>query len=78
VRTAKEVRELIEAVSGGPSDPFGVEKGSIGLRGSRHIQGALEPGSLTCYKQHRVLRNWLDAASAGHGLGKRARHPARF
>jgi hypothetical protein len=38
VRTANEVRELIEAVSGDPSDPFDVEKGYIELRGSRHIQ----------------------------------------
>jgi hypothetical protein len=39
VRTANEVRELIEAVSGDPSDPFDVEKGYIEVRGSRHIQG---------------------------------------
>jgi hypothetical protein len=51
-RTAKEVRELIVAVSGDPSDPFDVEKGYIELRGSGHIQGAVEPGSSTCYKQH--------------------------
>jgi hypothetical protein len=52
VRTANEVRELIEAVSGDPSDPFDVEKAYIELRGSRLSQGAVEPGSLTCYKQH--------------------------
>jgi hypothetical protein len=31
VRTANEVRELIEAVCGDPSDPFDVEKGYIEL-----------------------------------------------
>lgn len=51
-RIAREVRELIEAVSGESSDPFDVEKGYIELRGSRHIQGAVEPGSVTCHKQH--------------------------
>jgi hypothetical protein len=52
-RTAKEVRELIEAVNGDPGDPeIDVEKGHIKLRGSRHLQGVVEPGGLTCYKQH--------------------------
>jgi hypothetical protein len=51
-RTARQVRELIETVSGDPSEPSDVEKWNIELRGSRHIQGAVERGSVTCYKQH--------------------------
>jgi putative component of toxin-antitoxin plasmid stabilization module len=52
VRIAKEVRELIEAVAGDPSDRFDVEKGCIELRGSSPIQSAAEPGRLTYHKQH--------------------------
>jgi hypothetical protein len=52
-RTAKEVRELIEAVNGDPDGPeIDVKKGRIELRGSRHIHGVVERGRLTCYKQH--------------------------
>jgi hypothetical protein len=52
-RTAKEVRELIEAVNGDPDGPeIDVKKGHIELRGSRHIHGVVERGRLTCYKQH--------------------------
>jgi hypothetical protein len=51
--TVKEVRELIEAVTGDSGDPeIAVEKVHIELRGSRHLQGAVEPGSRFCYKQH--------------------------
>lgn len=52
VRTARQVRELIETVSGDPSEPFDGEKWHIELRDSHHIQGAVEFGSVTCYKQH--------------------------
>jgi hypothetical protein len=52
-RTAKEVRELIEAVTGDPGDAeIGVEKVHFELRGSRHLQGAAESGRRICYKQH--------------------------
>jgi hypothetical protein len=51
-RTARQVRKLIETVSGDPSEPFDVEKWHVELRGPRHIQGAVEGGCVTCYKQH--------------------------
>ena len=52
-RTAKEVRELIEAVTGDPGDAeIGVEKVHFELRGSRHLQGDVESGRRICYKQH--------------------------
>ena len=61
-RTAKELRELIEAVNGDSDGPeidgdldgpeIDVKKGHIELRGSRHIHGVVERGRLTCYKQH--------------------------
>jgi len=52
-RTAKEVRELIEAVNGDPDDPeIDVEKDHIDLTGSRPIQGVVESRGFTCYKQH--------------------------
>ena len=52
-RTAKEVRELIEAVIGDSGDPeIDAKKTHVELRGSRLLQGAVEPGSRICYKQH--------------------------
>jgi len=52
-RTAKEVRELIEAVNGDPDGPeIDVKKGHIERKGSRHIHGVVERGRLTCCKQH--------------------------
>jgi hypothetical protein len=52
-RTAKEIRELIDAVNGDPGEPeVDADQGHIELRRSHHLQSAGEPGSRTCYKQH--------------------------
>src|SRR5258708_5881982 len=61
-RTAKEVRELIEAVNGDSDGPeidgdldgpeIDVKKGHIELRGSRHIHCVFQRCRLTCYNQH--------------------------
>jgi hypothetical protein len=52
-RTAKEVRELINAVNGDPGEPeIDVEKGDIEVGSSRHLQSVLGGGSRTCHKQH--------------------------
>ena len=52
-RTAKEVRELIEAVTGDPDDPeIDVKNGHLERKNSHHIHGLVERGRLTCGKQH--------------------------
>lgn len=52
----KEVRELIDAISGDQDDPgeaeIDVEKGHVELRTSRHLQSVAERGSRTWHKQH--------------------------
>jgi hypothetical protein len=54
----KEVRELIDALTGEPGEPeVDIEKGDIELGTSRHLQGVAERGSRTghkqpCHKEH--------------------------
>ncbi len=50
--SAEEVRELIDAVTGEPSEPeVDIEKGHIELRTSHPLQSVAERGSRTCHKQ---------------------------
>jgi hypothetical protein len=55
-RSAEEVRDLIDAVTGDQGDPdeqeIDVAKDHIELGNSRHLHRVIKPGSRTCHKQH--------------------------